>query len=94
MKGYMGAFGSLAVLAGMGFQGSIAHSQGVQVHMVITNEAVKDGDDTPDLKPGNVEVTQGKAVLKLTQVIPAQADNAALQLFILIDDTCDSQYRK
>jgi hypothetical protein len=34
-------------------------------------------------------VKQGKAVLKVDQVIPAQGDNAALQLFILIDDTCD-----
>jgi hypothetical protein len=58
--------------------------------MVITNEAVKDGDDTPVLKPGNVKVTQGKAALKVTQVIPAQAENAALQLFILIDETCDT----
>ena len=34
---------------------------------------------------------QGKTFLKVTQLIPAGGDNAALQLFILIDDTLDSR---
>ncbi|HEY6303953.1 MAG TPA: hypothetical protein VIX14_12890 [Terriglobales bacterium] len=33
---------------------------------------------------------QGKTFLKVTQLIPAQGDNAALQLMILIDDTLDT----
>jgi hypothetical protein len=34
-----------------------------------------------------VKVKQGKNFLQVTQLIPAQGDNAALQLMILIDDT-------
>jgi hypothetical protein len=96
MKSHIGTLGSLAALAALGFQGQFAHSQAgsipgrVQVHMVITNEAVQIGDDTPVLKPENVQVRQGKTALKVNQVIPAQGSNAALQLMILIDDTCDS----
>ena len=96
MKTYRVIAGSLVVLAGFGVQVQRAQSQDastpgrVQVHMVITNEAVQVGDDIPVLKPGNVQVRQGKNTLKVTQVIPAQGENAALQLFILIDDTCDS----
>jgi hypothetical protein len=62
----------------------------VQVHMVITDEAVRDGAEVPILRPETVQVKQGKALLKIDHVIPARGDNAALQLFILIDDTCDS----
>ena len=87
---------SLAVLVALGFQGQFAHSQDatasgrVQVHMVITNEAVQGDDDAPVLKPENVQVKQGKTALKVTHVIPARGNSAALQLFILIDDTCNS----
>ncbi len=62
-----------------------------QVHMVITDQTVTDsGDDTPVLRPDSVTVKQGKNPLKVTSLIPAQGDNAALQLFILIDDTCNT----
>jgi hypothetical protein len=96
MKNYVGTFGSLVALAVLGFQAQIVHSQAasasgkVQVHMVITNEALQAGDDVPVLKPENVQVKQGKTTVRVTHVIPAQGENAALQLFILIDDTCDS----
>jgi hypothetical protein len=86
----------LIVLAALGLQEQFVHSQEsgtpskVQVHMVITNEGIQIGDDTPVLKPEKVQVRQGKNSLRVTQVIPAQGDNAGLQLFILIDDTCDS----
>jgi hypothetical protein len=62
----------------------------VQVHMVITDESLRDNVEIPILHPENVQVRQGKNLLKVNQVIPARGDNAALQLFILIDDTCDS----
>ncbi|MGA7060959.1 MAG: hypothetical protein WBY69_07070 [Candidatus Acidiferrales bacterium] len=65
-------------------------SSTVQVHMVITDEAVRDNTEIPILHPENVQIKQGKNVLKVSQVIPARGDNAALQLFILIDDTCDT----
>ena len=76
---------------------SIAHSQQtnapttVQVHMVITNQTANDSSDVPVLGPQNVQVKQGKSILKLNRVIPAKADTAALQFFILIDDTVDSR---
>jgi hypothetical protein len=62
----------------------------VQVHMVITDQSFSDGSEVPALTPGNVQVKQGKSVLKVEQLIPAKGDNAALQLFILVDDTCDT----
>jgi hypothetical protein len=61
----------------------------VQVHMVITDQAFSDNSEVPVLRPDAVQVKQGKNLLKVDQLIPAQGDNAALQLFILIDDTCD-----
>lgn len=61
----------------------------VQVHMVITDQSFSDSSEIPALRPETVQVKQGKNVLKVDQLIPAKGDNAALQLFILIDDTCD-----
>lgn len=75
----------------------IAHSQGkspsstVQVHMVITDQALNDNNEPTALNPENVQVKQGKNALRVEQVIPARDNNAALQLFILIDDTCETQ---
>jgi hypothetical protein len=71
-------------------QDSTGASSTVQVHMVITDEAVRDDSEVPILRPENVKVQQGKASLKVDHLIPARGDNAALQLFILIDDTCDT----
>jgi hypothetical protein len=61
----------------------------VQVHMVITDQAFSDNAEVPVLRPDAVQVKQGRNLLKVDQLIPAKGDNAALQLFILIDDTCD-----
>src|SRR5580658_6247566 len=71
-------------------QKSAGASSTVQVHMVITDEAVRDDTELPILRPENVQVNQGKTSLKVDHLIPARGDNAALQLFILIDDTCDA----
>ena len=57
--------------------------------MVITDEAIRDNTEIAILKPNNVQVKQGKSALKVNQVVPARGDNAALQLFVLIDETCD-----
>ena len=62
----------------------------VQVHLVVTNEAAR-GDDVPTLQQGDVKVKQGKNFLNVSQLIPAKGDKAALQLFVLIDDTLDSR---
>jgi hypothetical protein len=62
----------------------------VQVHVVITDMALRNDSELPRLKPDEVKVKQGKTFLQVTQLIPAQGDNAALQLVILIDDTLDT----
>jgi hypothetical protein len=87
----------LTAVALLGFGARIVSSQvnpgapsTVQVHMVITDEAVRDDCEVPILRPENVQVKQGKTSLNVGHLIPAGGDNAALQLFILIDDTCDT----
>jgi hypothetical protein len=89
--------GCLVVMVALGFETRMLHSQEksgapttVQVHMVITDEAVRDGAEVPVLRPENVQVKQGKNLLKIDTILPARGDNAALQFFVLIDDTCDS----
>jgi hypothetical protein len=96
MKGYIAVLGLLGALCALTFTAPMVQSQeksapsSVQVHLVITNEAVRDDSDVPSLQSGDVKVKQGKSFLKVNQLIPAQGDNAALQLFILIDDTLGS----
>lgn len=60
-----------------------------EVHVVITDTAVRSDSELPRLRQDEVKVKQGKTFLQVTQLIPAQGDNAALQLMILIDDTLD-----
>jgi hypothetical protein len=97
MKSHKLLLGWLIALAPLGFGARIVSSQEnpgaagtVQVHMVITDEAIRDDSEVPILRPENVQVKQGKTALKIDHLIPARGDNAALQLFILIDDTCDA----
>src|SRR6516225_1608941 len=62
----------------------------VQVHLVITDQKLNDDGQEPVLRTDNVLVKQGKNQLQVQQLIPAREENAALQLFVLIDDTCDT----
>ena len=62
----------------------------VQVHLVITDQKLNDQAEEPVIRADNVQVKQGKNQLKVEQLIPARENSAALQLFVLIDDTCDS----
>jgi hypothetical protein len=62
----------------------------VQVHVVITDAGLRADAEVPRLKQDEVKVKQGKTFLQVTQLIPAQGDNSALQLMILIDDTLDT----
>ena len=62
----------------------------VQVHVVITDMALRSDAELPRLRQDDVKVKQGKTFLQVTQLIPAQGDNAALQLMVLIDDTLDT----
>src|SRR5271170_7005095 len=96
MKTYKVILGLLGTLCALTFTAPTLRSQEkstptgtVQVHLVVTNEAQR-GDDVPTLQQGDVKVKQGKNFLKVNQLIPARGDNAALQLFILIDDTLDT----
>jgi hypothetical protein len=70
-------------------QGKTAPST-VQVHLVITDQAFNDTSEVPVLRQDNVQVRVGKDAVKVEHLIPAQGDSAALQLFVLIDDTCDT----
>ncbi|MGD0414886.1 MAG: hypothetical protein ABSA80_05985 [Terriglobales bacterium] len=96
MKNYKAVLGSLGTLCLLMFTAQTTPAQDksapatVQVHLVVTNEAAR-GDDVPPLQQGDVKVKQGKNFLKVNQLIPAKGDNAALQLFVLIDDTLDSR---
>jgi len=67
-----------------------AVSATAQVHMVITDAAVEEDKELPPLQKEDVKVKQSKNFLQVTQLIPAQGDNAALQLMILIDDTLNT----
>jgi len=87
--GLSGTLCLLALSAGTLQSQENATPSTVQVHMVITDQALSDNSEVPALRPETINVKQGKNVLKVTQLIPAQGDNAVLQLFILIDDTCD-----
>lgn len=96
MKNYILLLGCLVALGVLGFTAGIAYAQEnagapgtAQVHMVITDEAIRDNTEVPILRPENVQAKQGKTPLKVDHLIPARGDNAALQFFILIDDTCD-----
>ncbi|MGA8493377.1 MAG: hypothetical protein WB711_23350 [Terriglobales bacterium] len=95
MKNYKAVLGLLSTLCLLMFAVPTMRSQDksaqgtVQVHLVATNEAQR-GDEVPALQQGDVKVKQGKNFLKVNQLIPAKGDNAALQLFILIDDTLET----
>ena len=95
MKNYKVVLGLLSTLCLLMFTTPTVHSQDnsaqgtVQVHLVATNEAQR-GDEVPTLQQGDVKVKQGKNFLKVNQLIQAKGDNAALQLFVLIDDTLDT----
>jgi hypothetical protein len=95
MKIYKILLGLCGTLCLLGLGVRMVHSEEtasastVQVHMVITDQALSDSSEVPALRPDNIKVKQGKDFLKVNQLIPAQGENAALQLFILIDDTCD-----
>ena len=89
------ALGMVVVLCALGWNAQLGYSQeraapaGIQVHMVIAAESLRYDSEGATLRANDIQVKQGKNVLKVDHLIPARGDNAALQLFILIDDTCD-----
>ena len=88
-KVVLGLLGTICILA---LSEQIASAQektasSTEVHVVITDMAVRSDSELPRLRQDEVKVKQGKTFLQVTQLIPAQGDNTALQLMILIDDT-------
>jgi hypothetical protein len=96
VKRYNMAFAVLGAVSLLTFSVLFAHSQteaaspAGQAHMVITDMSLGDSSEIPTLSPQNVQVKQGKNVLNVQHLIPARGDNAALQLVVMIDDTCDA----
>lgn len=96
MRNYKWGLALLGTLCVMTLISLIANSQtksaanAVPVHMVITDAALRDDKELPPLQREDVKIKQGKNFLEVTQLIPAQGDNAALQLMILIDDTLNT----
>lgn len=70
--------------------GDKAEPKAVPVHMVVTAQGLTEGDSITTLTREDVKVKQGKRALAVTDWIPARGEQAALQLFILIDDTCNT----
>jgi hypothetical protein len=95
MKTFKFVLGLLCTICGLAISARVLRSQEkvppstVQVHMVITDQTFSDSSEVPVLRQDDVQVKQGKNLLKVDHLIPAQGDSGALQLFILIDDTCD-----
>ncbi|ABF42959.1 hypothetical protein Acid345_3959 [Candidatus Koribacter versatilis Ellin345] len=81
------AFYVLTFAVPFGISQEKAASATVQVHVVITDAALREDAELPPLQKQDIKVKQGKSFLPVSQVIPAQGENAALQLMILIDDT-------
>lgn len=61
-----------------------------KVHMVVTAESTNEEVSPADFDRRSVLVKHGKDRLQVSDWIPARGDQSALQLFILIDDTCTS----
>jgi hypothetical protein len=64
-------------------------STGVPVHMVVTVEP-RHGSNVPVINREDVMVYQGRDRAKVTDWLALQGDHAALQLFILIDDSANT----
>src|SRR5919204_4353012 len=86
----LGALSFLTLSPGSALSQGKATAKTVQVHMVITDTALREDNELPRLQQQDVKVKQGKNLLPVTQLIPAQGENAPLQLMILIDDTLNT----
>ncbi len=76
----------------MGFGGVAAAQQGsggFAAHLVVTVEP-KHGDSVPVINRNEVMVYEGRDRDQVVDWVPAQGDHAALQLFVLIDDSAST----
>jgi hypothetical protein len=96
MKRHHAAVALVSVCFILALSVRIVHSQGkvasstVQVHLVITDQALNDNSEIAILRAENLQAKVGKDVVKIEHLIPARDANGALQLFVLIDDTCET----
>jgi hypothetical protein len=86
-------FSSLLVLAAI-FTSSVAlHGQEnaatVPVRMIVTVNVAPD-KGAPEIKQEDLVVKVNRKRVPVTEWVPAQGDRAGLDLFILIDDACDT----
>jgi hypothetical protein len=86
----LGIFCALTLISPIANSQEKSAPKTVPVHLVITDGALREEKELPPLQQQDVKVKQRKNFLQVTQLIPAQGDNAALQLMILIDDTLNA----
>jgi hypothetical protein len=67
-----------------------AGTQGVPAHVLVTVEA-RHGTAVPEIGPRDVMVYEGHDRDQVVDVVPAQGEHAALELFILLDDGSNSR---
>jgi len=82
------ALSIVAILPAMALSQSrqSAESNGIPTHLVVTVEPHKDSG-MPAINQNEVMVYEGKTRDQVTEWTPAQGEHAALQLYILIDDS-------
>jgi hypothetical protein len=61
------------------------------VHIVITDAAMREDEEFPPLQKEDIKVKIGKMTVDPTALIPAKGDQGALQLMILVDEILDSR---
>jgi len=77
---------TLGALGDQGLAQQVPVANGVPAHMVVTVEA-RQGSDIPVVKREDAMVYEGRDRDQVTDWVPAQGDHAALELFILLDDS-------
>jgi hypothetical protein len=77
-----------STLGGNSARGQEASSADSSVHMVVTAES-RHGTNVPVISKDEVMVFEGRDKDTVTDWIPAQGDHAALELFLLIDDSAN-----
>jgi len=83
------ALAALIALSTISIAQQPANPNSSAVHMVVTVEP-RHGTETPVVNREDVMVYEGKDRDQVTDWLPAQGDHAALEFFILIDDSANT----
>jgi hypothetical protein len=81
---------SAAIVTGSLPSTAQAPKAAVQVTMTVTLDVVGEGKRMPEVKREDVAVRQGKDRLRVVDWTAAQGGKSGLDLFILIDDACET----